>query len=323
MINTRVYLKTAKINGSMTDIAYLKAIHESFGTFSALVTNFDYRPSDLAVIHAYVNQKVSDMKMSEVESIVRKVEKGCFVCFRRIIAENQLQRNKNVLISDANFFKYKQSRTERSPYLRFSLNGIDPTTGYYFDNTIDPTRWKKISKDHDISLKDWRKTGNHILILLQRHNGWTMGNVDSIEWCKAVIGEIKKYSDRNIIIRKHPREKYKGFLEKLSSLETSRVKISNNEHILQDLENAWCSVTYNSSPGVISAVEGIPTFVLDPIAKSSHAYQVANLDIQNIENPFLSDERQVWIERISMSLYNIQDIQKGLLRDKIQEYIIK
>jgi hypothetical protein len=195
---------------------------------------------------------------------------------------------------------------------------------YYFDDEIDPSRWKQISKDYGLKLKPWRKTGDKILILMQRHNGWSMNNEDSIEWCTSVIKEIRKYSDRDIIIRRHPRDKVKQYLENFYKLPNcgKNIYISNSKDIVEDLSKSWCTITYNSSPGIISAIEGVPTFVLDPISKRSHAFDIANLDISSIENPLMPD-RERWIEKISMSHYKISDIKAGMLKNRIERYFQK
>ena len=112
------------------------------------------------------------------------------------------------------------------------------------------------------------------------------------------------------------------FLEKFNRLPNcnKNVYISSNKSISEDLSESWCTITYNSSPGIISAIEGVPTFVLDPIPKRSHAFDIANLDISHIENPIMPD-RQKWIEKICMSHYKITDIKSGILKNNIEGYL--
>lgn len=325
MTSTRVYLGTTKNESLRENYIYMSAIWKSMLPDSKIIKDFSYEKSDLAVIHAYVNKRIQDMTPEEVLRTINEIGKGDFVCFRRYVIEQQKMNNGHVLFSDSNFFKYKESINKGNNfYLRYSLNGVDPTSGYYFDDEVDPSRWRQISKDFGISLKPWRQNGNSILILMQRHNGWSMNDTSSIDWCINTIKEIRKYSDRNIIIRRHPRDKVKEFLSKFNELPNCdrNVHISFNKDILQDLSTAWCTVTYNSSPGIISAVEGVPTFVLDPIPARSHAFQIANLDLSRIEDPLMPD-RQAWIERISMSHYKVSDIQSGILKNKIERFIQK
>lgn len=79
---------------------------------------------------------------------------------RKSAIELQKVNNKRSLIVDSNLFLYK-NKANPLHYLRYSFDGVFPTTGYYFDKDIDPTRWQQISKDLNIELKPWRPSGNH------------------------------------------------------------------------------------------------------------------------------------------------------------------
>ena len=57
--------------------------------------------------------------------------------------------------------------------------------------------------------------------------------------------------------------------------------------LLQDLQNAWAVVTYNSSPGVVSLIEGIPVFAMDPDPTIVH--HVANTTLKRLEDPKMFD----------------------------------
>ena len=90
--------------------------------------------------------------------------------------------------------------------------------------------------------------------------------------------------------------------------------------ILDDLKNAWATITYNSSPGVASAIEGVPVFVTDKTPEKSQAHSVSNTDLNTIETPIMPD-RQLWIEGIAMSHYNFNDLKDGNAWNVIKEYL--
>jgi hypothetical protein len=127
------------------------------------------------------------------------------------------------------------------------------------------------------------------------------------QWLEKTVDEIKKYSNRPIIVRGHPGDKTAG-----SYLKTKpgRYTVSTNEHILQDFTNAWAVITYNSTPGVAASIEGIPAFITDPIPQTSQAYPVGNYDLGNIENPELKD-RQQWVERLAMCHWKFEELSNG------------
>ena len=96
--------------------------------------------------------------------------------------------------------------------------------------------------------------------------------------------------------------------------------LSTNEKINQDFKNAWATITYNSSPGVASAIEGIPLFVTDNTPKISQAFDVANTDLSQIENPKMF-ERQHWIEKLSMSHWKFEEISNGSAWKHMRNFI--
>jgi hypothetical protein len=260
-----------------------------------------WQPSNLAVLQGWVHENSGTTP---------------HLMFRREIINKQKSIGKHTLAIDSNLFLYRDPGNTKS-YLRFSLNDIFPVTGNYFTNTIDPNRWKQISRDLNFNLKDWRTQGHHILICLQRNGGWSMGSLDVMSWLKETIKTLKTLTDRPIIVRAHPGDKkVKNYLH----INEPNVTISSKPSIINDLQNAWATITYNSSPGVASAIEGVPVFVTDPNPKKSQAYAVANISLNNIENPIMSN-RQEWIEGIAMSHFDFKDLKSGTAWNIIKEYL--
>ncbi len=235
---------------------------------------------------------------------------------RRDAINLQKQKGKRSLIVDSNLFLYVNKKNPLH-YLRYSFDGVFPTTGFYFDTDVDPSRWAQISKDLNIKLKPWRQTGSHILICLQRNGGWSMGGIDVLQWMLNTIQIIRRYSNRPIVIRGHPGDKK---TQKILSIKQKNVSISSKESLVEDLQGAWATVVYNSSPSVASIIEGIPAFVTDPNPSQSQSYGIANTDISMIENPSLLD-RQQWIEKLAMSHWNFEELRSGKAWAFFKRYI--
>ena len=260
-------------------------------------------PADLAVIQGWVHENSGTTP---------------HLMFRRKIIESQKKTGKHTLAIDSNLFLYRDPGNTNN-YLRFSLDDIFPTTGNYFTDNVDPSRWKKIKQDLNIDLQPWRTTNpaQHILICLQRNGGWSMGGVDIMAWLSQTVETITKYSNRPILIRLHPGD---AKTKKTFKFKHPRVKISKNPSILADFANCHAVVTYNSSPGVAAAIEGIPVFVTDPYPQKSQAFDVCNTELSKIENP-LMPERQRWIEKIAMCHFNFDDLRDGTAWNIIEKYI--
>jgi hypothetical protein len=233
---------------------------------------------------------------------------------RKKVSENRV--NKHTIIIDSNLFNYKD-KTHHIHYSRYSMDGVFPTTGNYFWDNPDSERWKQISKDLDITLKDWRARGSHILICTQRNGGWSMKGLSVPEWLDQIVSEVRKYTDRPIIVRGHPGDKSSNtYLKSIPG----KYSISTHESILDDFKNAWAVITYNSTPGVAASIEGIPAFITDPIPQTSQAYPVANYDLSKIEMPEFKD-RQQWIERLSMCHWKFEELESGAAWQHMRKFI--
>lgn len=292
-------------NTSIEKEMVLRCFHEGVGEggTSREVREMMYEPCDLAVMQGWVHPGSDNVP---------------HLNFRKKIIEGQRKRKLATLAIDSNLFLYKDPGNSMS-YLRFSLNDVFPTTGIYFTDNVDPSRWQQIRRDLGIQVKDWRANdrADHILICLQRNKGWSMGGMDVMHWCRDTIQKVRQYSDRPIIVRAHPGDKRaKNYLR----LNYPGVRISSRAEITEDLRHAWATITYNSSPGVASAIEGIPVFVTDPEPQKSQAFDIANTDLTNIENPIMPD-RDAWLEKISMSHYNFTDLKNGVAWNVIKDYL--
>jgi hypothetical protein len=264
-------------------------------------TGKDILPADVAVIQGWAHEGSP---------------KTPHLILRTQVFESQKKQNKSTIIIDSNLFNYKD-KDHPTRYSRYSMNGVFPTTGNYFWHQPDPKRWQQISRDLDIHLKNWRISGNHILICTQRNGGWSMKGLSVLDWLEHTVDNIRKYSDRPIIVRGHPGDKKaKNYLKSVPG----RYTVSSNDHILDDFRDAWAVVTYNSSPGVAAAIEGIPTFITDPCPQTSQAYEVGNYELSDIESPQLKD-RQGWIEKISMCHWHLGELDSGAAWRHMRNYI--
>lgn len=241
---------------------------------------------------------------------------------RDSVIKNQLKNKKYVITADSNLFLYSNPSNKPHHYLRYSFNGVFPNTGIYCDSKIDTARWKQISQDLNITLKDYRTTGSHILLCLQRNEGWSMGATNIQDWAIDTINKIRQYSDRPIVIRPHPGDKQSKEIlipgnSKCRLPFSKDITLSSNESILDDLKNCWAAVNYNSSPVVGAAIEGVPIFVSDKV--KSQCAEISN-DIENIENPILFD-RQGWVERISMFHWKFSELASGRCWTHMKQFI--
>jgi hypothetical protein len=270
----------------------------SVGDIGVLSSSPIWESSDVGVIQGFVHVK-SNAKHLQL---------------RKQVVEKQQLIGKRSLIVDSNLFLYKNTANPLQ-YLRYSYDGVFPQTGNYFSDTVDPARWQQLSRDIGLDIKDWRTNGKYILLACQRNGGWSMKGNDVLEWVNNTYTELRKHTDRPVLVRAHPGDKVA-----LSYLKKAGLKISNSPDIAQDFKNAWATITYNSSPGVASAIEGIPVYVTDPDPRTSQAYDICNTNLATIENPNMP-ERQQWLEKLSMSHWNFDELSNGSAWKHMRNYV--
>lgn len=259
-----------------------------------------YQASDVGVIQGWISQTTTRPHLS----------------LRNQVIQEQIKSDRFVIAVDSNLFLYANTANTLH-YLRYSFNGVFPLTGIYCDTKIDPSRWQNLSQNLNLSLKDYRTTGNHILICLQRDLGWSMGGISVPEWANQTIAKIRQYTDRPIIIRAHPGDKNSSnYLNQI--MWSHSIQLSTNKKLIDDLQNCWAVVNHNSSPAVGAAIEGVPVFVTDPA--KSQCREIANIDLAQIENPLMLD-RQQWVERLSMFHWNFDELRSSKCWRHMREFI--
>ena len=175
-----------------------------------------------------------------------------------------------------------------------------------------------IQKYHDIKvnrnfllpeLKPYKKFGDHILLINQIVGDSAVVPHHPIKWVYEKIIDIRKYSDKIIIIREHPLQltENKELLKKVLLEVNSNCFISENKKIEDDFERSSCCVTLSSSSAIDALINGISVFVEDP---RSFAYEIANKDIKNINNP-VNIERAILFKSLSNTHWSVEEIKNG------------
>jgi len=261
------------------------------GDQAIMVDDYTAVDCDIAVIQGWVNSKV-----------------GAHLKIRSDAIKKQKKANRHIVVIDSNLFGFLES-TDFNRYLRYSLDGIFPTTGYYFNQDIDKSRWERIKQGYGFTERDWRTNGHSILVCLQRNGGWSMGAQDVLQWLDQTIANIRQHSSRPIVVRPHP-----GNLELAKQIDFKKqwkdVKLSVDTDLKSDLDRAWATVTYNSSPGVASLLWGVPVWVTDPDPRKSQAYPWVETQFDKIESPTLFD-RQEFYDRLSQCHFSSAELRSG------------
>ena len=162
------------------------------------------------------------------------------------------------------------------------------TKNYYHIRDIKKLKaddYRRIQKYREhIKLKPWKYDGDYILFIPPsehvRKYFWFNNH-----WEEQTLKTIKKHTRKPIKIRT---KEDKTPLEK-------------------DLENAYCTVSYQSTVVIQSIMNGVPSFC----ANESMGVPVSLTDLSQIKDPLYTPEREYWIDSLLANQFTMSEIEDG------------
>jgi hypothetical protein len=196
---------------------------------------------------------------------------------------------------------------KRNKTWKIGINGVNREADFA-NQTVDGERWKKF----DTTLKPWKQTGNDIIICGQHTNShqWR-NNPPMSKWFDEKITEIRKYTERPIVVRPHPRNHVEIDTTKYKDVKIVGPKRDRNTYddtdLAERLNSAWALVSYSSNPAITAAMHGIPVYV----SEASLSYEIGNTSFENINNPNMPD-REKWANQLAYTEWWTEEIEQGL-----------
>ena len=196
------------------------------------------------------------------------------------------------------------------------------TDGVFGNENSPPDRWNKFVKQTGCKINDWKKHGDKIIIMGQKDGDsslvdlYKQGYTHFGQWIQDTVNEIRKHTDRDIIVRPHPRGLGRG-IRRANDIKGKNVYVSQNityggsqggEGLLQDLKQAHCVVTYNSLSAVEAVCEGVPVFALH---NGSMVWPIAHKNLANIEKLDYNIDTQQWCNDILYTQWHFNELKSG------------
>ena len=216
----------------------------------------------------------------------------------------------------ANKAIWKQAARERRPVIvlevgalqrnklwKMGVGGVN-NDAYFGPRANDRQRADKLG----LKLDPWRTNDGPILIACQHNNSPQWNSPASQErWTTETIETIRKHTDRQIILRQHPRCPIRFKNLPANTILQLPKKIPNTYDDYDfDVSRAYAVINWSSNPGIIAAMRGVPVFT----SFSSLAWSVANLDVNKINNPDTPDRRQ-WLNDLAHTEWTTEEIATG------------
>ena len=214
------------------------------------------------------------------------------------IYEYYTKTNRNVVVLEVGGIK-------RGTTWKVGLNGIN-RDAYFCPSGNSSDRVRLLG----LQVKPWKYDGEYILIAGQHDKSLQWKDMPSMAtWVHDTITFIRAQTDRPIIFRPHPRCPLPAIEYDFKNVKRQTPKQIKNTYDDFDMrfDNIWATVSWSSNPGVHSIINGVPAFT----GPSSLAFDVAEQNLRNIENPLYGDRTQ-WLNDYAHTEYTIEEISQGL-----------
>ena len=243
----------------------------------------------------YENQHMQDGDVAVIWSVLWQGRMRKY----KEIWDRYRNKNKPVIVIEVGGIK-------RNETWKIGINGVNREADFA-NQDADAIRWKKFNTN----LLPWKQTGEDIIICGQHTNSHQWRNNPPMStWFDQQITEIRKYTDRPIVIRPHPRNHVTLDIKKFKNVKVVSPQRDNKTYddtdLTERLKSAWALVSHSSNPAITAVMHGIPVYV----SESSLSYDVGNNSYKNINNPKMP-ERQQWLNDYAHTEYTLDEISAG------------
>ena len=235
-------------------------------------------------------------------------------CIWSVLFNGRMARNKAIWENKKPTIVLEVGGVKRGTTWKVGLNGIN-RDAYFGDKDNDRTRADRLG----LVCKPWRSNGDFILVCGQHDKSLQWQNMPRMSnWFLNTYDEIRKYTDRPIVFRPHPRCKLEHIERGLKHVYRQEPRHVNGTYDDFDMgfNNIHCTISYSSNPGIHSVIEGVPAFV----STHSLAYDVGNdIDfLHDIENPLMPDRTQ-WLNDYAWTEFTVEEISAGLPLNRLTD----
>ena len=152
---------------------------------------------------------------------------------------------------------------------------------------------KRIEKYKPITFNSW-KFGTYILICPPTKAICRLYNIDEQGWLDKVITQLRKYTDRQIIVRKK----------------------DSKTSLLEQLKSCHAMVTMQSTAAIEAVMNGVPVFC----DKVSQANAIGENDLSKIEKPYYADRDIIekWIDSLLSCQFTMEEIKNGIAHEVVK-----
>jgi len=218
-----------------------------------------------------------------------------------IIYEHHFRAKKPVVIIERGFIK-------RDQYYGVALNGLNGI-GDFFNDHSPSDRWELLGVELEARTpRAAHMRPPHILVCGQVPWDASVQHTHHEKWCQETVRYCYQNSDFPVVFRPHPSTAQHDY---------GLGGYTSTNSFDDDVANAHCVVTFNSTTSALAALKGVPIFTLD---RGSMAYGLGlqNMTKDNLANPHLNLElREAWAHDIAYAQWTVEEMKTGIVWDRI------
>lgn len=204
---------------------------------------------------------------------------------------------------------------KRGDSWKVGINGINNAATWC--DPFQPNRFYQFG----IFIPAWKTDGEFITIFTQRpdSNQWAqMPPMDA--WLRKMLADLRDRSDRPIVVRPHPRDKFTrfNFIRDFKDVyfdEPQHIDKSydsyNHQYIM---DRTFIAVNYSSGPGVQAALDG--THIL--CGEDSLAWDVSLQSIDAINEP-PERNRKEWLQKLAHTEFFTDEMASGIVWQNLKK----
>ena len=208
---------------------------------------------------------------------------------------------------------------KRNETWRVGLGGINNGAEFANHINLEEDRVEKFG----IKLKPWKTDGQFITIATQRPDSHQWSSMPTVEvYLRNAIREIRQYSERDIVIRPHPRDRITDFPSIAREVRNvffdvpKHTGIADNFNFSDILDRSWCVINHSSNPAIEATIRGVHTFT----GCQSFAYPMSIKNWRSIEDPPRLD-RSLWSQQLTHIEWWPEEIAEGKPWKRLKNYL--
>ena len=202
-------------------------------------------------------------------------------------------------------------------YWRVGVNGFLSQDAHWPD--LQDVDAKKRLETLNVQWTGWKSNPNgHILVALQLPGDASLRGADINDWALRTILDIRQNTGRFVVVRNHPLSSQRAFADheelarKLLLAGVQNIRFSDGAEVpwSDDLQNAYCTVTYTSGLAIDSVVAGIPTVTYDP---GNFAWSISSHSAGEINAvKMVSDDKvSAWLKKLAGCQWSQTEMRDG------------